>query len=224
MLCRLPLLGPGAEATETSGSGGAHQGANLNAHSADCLDWDGPGRADHAAVIGDRGEGFEVWLFLGEVLLGPAAGLAVETHVGDGVEPVTGSGMDGGEAGDFQAVEEVLLHIADARFDAALRVCAFDVTRHGQEAVVGGEVQVTGMELGALAQGMLEDADLEVVDHYPPGGNRAEELEGMAVAGEELFRAFGQGELAVEQTAVAEEIGTNRAFVDHGLRALVPGR
>jgi hypothetical protein len=111
----------------------------------------GAGRTDDGAVVGQRWQGFEVGLFLGEVFLGFTASFAVEANVGDGVEPLPEGGMEGGEAGDVQAVEEVLFHVADARFDAALLVGAFDRARDGLEAVVVSKVQVAGMELGALS-------------------------------------------------------------------------
>ena len=50
---------------------------------------------------------------------------------------------------------------------------------------------------------MAQHADLEVVDH-DFFGHAAEELEGMAVAGEELLHALGQGELDVQHPAVTE--------------------
>jgi hypothetical protein len=105
-----------------------------------------------------------------EAILGLAGRFAVEANVGDGVEPLPEGGVEGGEAGEVQAVEEVLLHIADARFNPTFLVGAFDRAGHGLEAVVGGEVQVAGMELGALSQGVLEDTHFEVVNH-DPGGN-----------------------------------------------------
>ena len=46
-------------------------------------------------------------------------GLAVDAHVGDGVEPVAGGGVERAEVGDVESGEEVLLHVADAGLDAA---------------------------------------------------------------------------------------------------------
>ena len=51
---------------------------------------------------------------------------------------------------------------------------------------------------------MVEHPDLEIIDH-DFSGDAPEELEGMTVAGEELFHAFGEGKLHVEEAAIAQD-------------------
>ncbi len=48
---------------------------------------------------------------------------------------------------------------------------------------------------------MRADGGVAVIDH-DGGGDAAEEVEGVAVAGEEVFRALAEGELDVELAAV----------------------
>ena len=56
------------------------------------------------------------------------------------------AGLTASKAGDLQAGEEVLLDVADDVFDAALFVGLAHVAGAGLEAVVGGEVEVAGIE------------------------------------------------------------------------------
>ena len=78
-------------------------------------------------------------------------GLAVDAHVGDGVEPVAGGGVERAEVGDVESGEEVFLHVADAGLDAAFLVSGADVARCDFEAVMTGEVGVAGVEHRCLA-------------------------------------------------------------------------
>ncbi|MPN48613.1 hypothetical protein SDC9_196223 [bioreactor metagenome] len=51
---------------------------------------------------------------------------------------------------------------------------------------------------------MAHDSHLEVVDHDFLR-NRAEKLQGMAVAGQELIHGFREGELHIDHTAVTKD-------------------
>jgi hypothetical protein len=66
--------------------------------------------------------------------------LAVDSYVGDGVEPNLYSGLDGGEFGELEAVEEILFDIADTGFDPALLIAASDIAGCDGEAVVAGKI------------------------------------------------------------------------------------
>ena len=74
--------------------------------------------SDDGAVVGHDRQWLEPGFLLGEQVDGFAVGLAMNADVGDGVPPLGGGGIDGGEGRDVQAVEEVLLHVADAVFHA----------------------------------------------------------------------------------------------------------
>ena len=70
----------------------------------------------------------------------------MEADVGDGVPPLDGGGIDGGEGRDVQAAEEVLLHVTHAVFDAAFFVAFAHVAGDRFKAVVGGQIQVARMK------------------------------------------------------------------------------
>jgi len=99
--------------------------------------------------------------------------------------------------------EEVFLHIAHAVFDAAFFVGFAHVAGAGFKAVMGGEVEVAGIEDGAFAERMFEHPGLEVVDE-DDAGRAAEKLQRILVAGEEVFHGLAAGELHVGHAAVAE--------------------
>ena len=114
-------------------------------------------------------------------------------------------GVDGAEAvGQLQSGEEVFLHVTDGVFDAAFFVGFAHVAGAGLEAVMGGEVQIAGIEDGAFAEAMAQHAGLEVVDE-DDAGRAAEELQGVVVAGEEVFHGLAAGELDIGHAAVAED-------------------
>ena len=141
----------------------------------------------------------------GEEFGGLLAGFLVVADVGDGVEPVAAGGVDGAEAvREVESGEQVFLHVADEVFDAAFFVGFAHGAGAGFEAVVGGEVEVAGIEDGLLAEAVAEHAGLEVVDEDDAGG-AAEELQGVLMAGEEVFGGLAAGELDVGHAAVAED-------------------
>ena len=49
-------------------------------------------------------------------------GLAVDSYIGNRLQPQLGGRIDGAEIGQFQAVQEILFDIADADFGAPLFV------------------------------------------------------------------------------------------------------
>ena len=69
---------------------------------------------------------------------------------------------------------------------------------------MGGEVEVAGIKDGFVAEAVAEDSGFEVVDE-DGGGGAAEELEGVLMAGEEVFGGFAAGELDIGHAAVAED-------------------
>ena len=82
--------------------------------------------------------------FFLEQVDGTPAGLAVEAHVGHGVEPLAGGRIEVTEVGDLEAGEEVFLHVAHAGFDAALLVTGADVARGDLETHNGGRSRHSG--------------------------------------------------------------------------------
>jgi hypothetical protein len=59
------------------------------------------------------------------------------------------------------------------------------------------------MKEGLFSGGMAQHSDLQVVDH-DLGRNSLKKFQGVAVTGQELLHAFGQGELDIEQPAVTQ--------------------
>ena len=86
-------------------------------------------------------------------------------HVGDGGEPLASGGVDGADAvGKIQTREKVLFHVSDEVFDAPFFIGLADIAGTRLEAVMGGEVQIAGIEDGFVAEAMAQDSGLEVVD------------------------------------------------------------
>ena len=83
-------------------------------------------------------------------------GLAVDAHVGHGIEPVACGRIQCPEVGDVESGEEVFLHVTDAGLDAALLVSGADVARCDLEAVMAGEVGVAGIEHRCLPDRALQ--------------------------------------------------------------------
>src|SRR4051794_13003955 len=113
----------------------------------------------------------------------------VDANVGGFIEPAPACDLNRLEGRDFQAAEEILLHVADTILNPPFFISFPDRTCHGLEAVMSGKVQITGIKLGALSEGMMEDAHLQVVDH-DLAGNQTEELQRVTVAREELLHTF----------------------------------
>src|SRR6266511_4283345 len=105
----------------------------------------------------------------------------VEANVGGFIEPPAAFDLDGLEGRDFQAAEEILLHVPNTVLDPPFFISLPDITGHGLEPVMSGKVQVAWIEQGLLTAGMAHDAHLQIVDHDLEGRS-AKELQGMAVA------------------------------------------
>src|SRR5205807_6920118 len=123
--------------------------------------------------------------------------------VGDGSAPLDCGGIDGGEGGDVQAVEEIFLYIAHAVFHPPFFVCLAHIAGDGLEAVVSCQVQVAWMKEGLFPRGMAQHADLQVVDDDLFAG-ALKKFEGVPVTAQELLHTFGEGELEVHESAVAQ--------------------
>ncbi len=74
---------------------------------------------DAGGVVGNWVPRSESGLLFFEQIHWPLVGLPVDAHIGDGIEPKLGGGVDGAEIEQLEAIEEVRLHIR-ARILAAL--------------------------------------------------------------------------------------------------------
>lgn len=126
----------------------------------------------------------------------------------DGIAPDVGRVVEPGKGGDLEAIEEVLLDVIDAGFDAAFFVAFADVAGANLEPIMAGHIGIAGMGDDVAVAGVFEDGDFGVVDH-DFRRHAAEEGEGVALAGEELFEAFLEGEFEVEHAAVTEHHDEN---------------
>src|SRR5215469_17849117 len=86
--------------------------------------------------------------------------LAVDAHVGDRIEPDLCGGVDGGEFGELEAVEEILFDVAHARLDASFFVRPCNIAGCDGEAVVACKVQITRIEHRATPTRRRNTADL----------------------------------------------------------------
>ena len=118
-------------------------------------------------------EGAQAGLFLCEKLQRFFPGLAVDTDIGDGVEPLPYAGVDGGKIGNIQAAQEILLYITDpvcrrmlSGFHPAFFVSLAHIAGGDAETVMAGEIQIFGVEDRRPADNPLEHRRLEVIDHY----------------------------------------------------------
>jgi len=111
-------------------------------------------------------------------------GFAVDTDIGDGVEPDFSGRIDRGEVREVRSGEEVLLHVADAVFHPSLLVSLGNAAGRDREAGMQGEVQVTRVEHRCLPPRVLEDRTFQIINHNS-GGNPAERDKGVLMAGEE---------------------------------------
>ncbi len=117
---------------------------------------------------------------------------------------MTGRRIERRPGRQFQAAQEVLLDELDAVLDAPFFIGFLHAAGADFEAVMVGEVQVTRVELGRLAQWMTQDGRLTVVDHDAFGQAR-KKLESVLVTTEEVLLALTQGELQIHQAAVAQD-------------------
>jgi len=102
--------------------------------------------------------------FLNKQIAGPLSRFVVDAHVGDGVEPESCRGLNGGEFRQFQAPEEILLDVADPRFDAPLLVGAADIAGRNLEAIMTGKIDIPRIEDRCGADQTLQDCRFEIID------------------------------------------------------------
>ena len=101
-------------------------------------------------------------------------------------------------------MEEIFLHVADARFDAALFVWLSHVAGTWLEAIVSRKVEVSRMKERVLTAGMFQDGGFWVVDEHF-GWNTAEEFESVLVSAQEVFDFLPEGKLQIAQATVAKD-------------------
>ena len=83
--------------------------------------------------------GLQAGLLLGEQIHRAFVGLAMNAHIGVGLQPDPRRRIQVAEIGDLQAVEEIFLNIADARFHASLLVTLAHIAgRDGKAGMMGG--------------------------------------------------------------------------------------
>src|SRR5262249_30597148 len=144
---------------------------------------------DIVTVLGER---LQMGLFLRKQIDGTLMRLAVDAHVGDGVEPDLGSGLDGAELGQLQPAQEVLFYVAYSRLDAALLVAAGDVAGRDGKAVVAGKVGVARVEHRRDAGEALQHGGFKIIDHYFCR-DAAKRRERMLVTAEEMLHGLRDG-------------------------------
>ena len=163
----------------------------------------GDAREGTRAVIGVRVEGLEMRAFLNKQIAGPLSRFVVDAHVGDGVEPESCRGLNGGEFRQFQAPEEILLDVADSRFDAPLLVGAADIAGRNLEAIMTGKIDIPRIEDRCGADQTLQDCRFEIIDHNL-ARHASERCEGVLVEGEEILHRLGDGELHIHLPAISQ--------------------
>ena len=165
-------------------------------------------------------EGPEFGEFLGEEFEGRAAGLGVETHVGDILHPVARAGIEGVEAGEIEAAEEVALDVPHGRLDASLLLGLPGSTRPDLEAVVLGQIDIAGMKGDGTAAGMIEHGGFAVVDP-DLGRNTSEVGECVLVGAQEELHGLTESELEVKAPTVSQD-QDEEADASAGVAALDP--
>ena len=77
-------------------------------------------------------------LFLGKTFDGTLMGFPMKAHIGHCLQPMLGGWIQGGEGTEFQAVEEVFLHLAYAVFHPSLFIgLAHPAGSHRKTEVLG---------------------------------------------------------------------------------------
>lgn len=89
---------------------------------------------------------------------GGAGALAVDAHVGNGIEPESGCGVDGAEFGQFEPVQEVLLDVAHAVLDTPLLVAFAGVAGNDVELPVARGIEVARIEYRRLSTPAYSDS------------------------------------------------------------------
>ena len=134
----------------------------------------------------------------------PLAGGLVQAHVGHLIAPGRRQGQVVLEAQQFvgPASQGVVLHVAHARLPRRLSIPGRGGAGDRLHTEIAAQGQELGMETG-MAAGAVEHGRLEVVEDQV-ARTAAEEGQGVDQAPVELGLALRQGELDVEQAAVAE--------------------
>ncbi len=128
----------------------------------------------------------------------------MDADVSDGITPVRGGRIDGVEIGQVESGEEISLYITNPMLHAPFFVSFAHSTGGDGEAVVIGKIKVDGIEDRLLASHSFEHGTLQIINHDFPG-NRPESLEGILMAGQEMFHGLRDGELEIHHAAVAED-------------------
>ena len=130
-------------------------------------------------------------------------GFAVQAHIGHGIEPLAGRGIQGAEVGQLQTGEEILFHIAHPIFHAAFFIALADIAWGNGKATVRGKIEILRIEHRRFPEYACEHGGFEVIDHNF-FGNAAKEFKGVLVTREEVFHGLRDGELDIHHAAVAQ--------------------
>ena len=153
-------------------------------------------RAHGCAIVG-HGQRAQFRPLLRPQIQGPALSLAVDPHVGDGVQPQAGRRVDGSKLLGVQAGEEVAFHVADGALHPAFSLGMMRAAGLDREAAMPGKIEVPGIEHHRPAAGMRQHGGLAVV-HPHFAGHPVQRGEGMFMAGKELFLGLAERKLDVE--------------------------
>jgi hypothetical protein len=148
-----------------------------------------PQGAHHSGVIGQGRSGCELGLLFGEQVQRRFMRLAVETDIGNGLQPMTACWIKGRPGRQFQAAQEVLFDVFHAALHAPFLIALFHAAGSDPKAVVIGEVQVTRIDLSGLAKGVAQDRGFTVVNHDTVG-HASKEGERVLMTLEEVLLAL----------------------------------
>ena len=65
----------------------------------------------------------------------------MQTHIGHGLKPLPGSGIERTEVGELETGEEILLDVAHAVFHPAFFIAFAHIAWGNRKAVVGGKIR-----------------------------------------------------------------------------------
>lgn len=114
-------------------------------------------RRQHPADIEPtRVDRLQLGALLGPQIDRPTMRFPMEADVGHRFQPDLHRGIERREVGPFQAAQEVVLEVADTTLDVSLLVALGDVAGDDLEAVVSGEIEITGIELHRLTADLAQ--------------------------------------------------------------------
>src|ERR1035437_2193662 len=90
-------------------------------------------------------------------------GLGMDAYIGDALQPQHGGRIDGTEVGQFQAVQEVLFHIANSIFHPSLFPTCRNIASRNREAAVPGIVKIALVKNWRATGQMFDDAGLQIM-------------------------------------------------------------